>query len=138
MTSNRNPVHYMQHPSTIALVLTPVAKQNMSNPPLPLGLICNTDTPFSTAAQIEITAPKQAPDMNIRGEIAWCRDFGKGYQVGVAFHSTSELYKIRMLEQLCHIEEYRRSSHSKTQAGKQGAALEWIEKYAAHFPTDGL
>ncbi|WP_432696188.1 PilZ domain-containing protein [Marinobacterium sp. YM272] len=138
MTSNRNPVHYMQHPTNIALVLTPIDTSATGNPTLPLGLICNTDTPYASGEQIEISAPKQAPEMSIRGEIAWCRSTGAGHQVGVAFNKSDELYKIRMLEQLCHIEEYRRTHPSRNHPEKQGAALEWIEKFAAHFPTDGL
>lgn len=138
MTSNRNPVHYMQHPANISLELTPLPAQECATPALPLGLICNTSEPFHTGGRISIAAPKQAPDLCIEGEIAWCRASGKGYQVGVAFHCPDDLYKIRMLEQLCHIEDYRRSHPSRNHSGQQSAALEWIEKFAAHFPTDGL
>lgn len=138
MTSNRNPIHYMQHPANISLELTPLHKQACATPPLPLGLICNTDKPFHSGGRVTIAAPKQAPDLCIEGEIAWCRAHSGGYQVGVAFHSSDDLYKIRMLEQLCHIEDYRRTHPSRNHPGQQGAALEWIEKFAAHFPTDGL
>ncbi len=58
-----------------------------------------------------------------------------GYLVGVAFDSDRAWYRARMVEQICHIEAWRKSQEEK---GRRltfaQAAEEWIRKKASSFP----
>jgi len=63
-------------------------------------------------------------------------DHNENYDVGVSFCSTSEAFSARMIEQVCHIEEYKkriRETEGRKISSDQAAA-EWIEKYADTFP----
>ncbi|MDQ7016473.1 MAG: hypothetical protein Q9N68_08880 [Gammaproteobacteria bacterium] len=60
-----------------------------------------------------------------------------GFHIQVGFESYNEAFRLRMIEQICHIETYREDVYQ--QQGRQlcyeGAAQEWIEHYASTFPT---
>ena len=66
----------------------------------------------------------------------WCRPTPQGYDVGVAFDEAATLFAVRMVEQLCRIEEYRRrvAEEEGRQLSSEQAAEEWIRRYAASFP----
>lgn len=69
----------------------------------------------------------------------WCRGQPSGYQLAVEFRSEANLYRVRMLEQLCHIKLYQvQRQREGEKISFDTAAAQWIEQYAAHFPTDGL
>lgn len=68
--------------------------------------------------------------------VTWCQVDGNAWQVGVAFLDQDILFRLRMVEQICHIEHYRRTvreSQGRTLSSHE-AALEWIERYAEAFP----
>ena len=69
--------------------------------------------------------------------VRWCRKRdGDYYDVGVAFCDPEDAFKTRMVEQVCHIEHYKREVLEKEgrQLTSEQAALEWIERYASKFP----
>ncbi|MBR9884413.1 hypothetical protein [Marinobacterium lacunae] len=134
-----SPISYIQHPDNTPLSLDARPSSPPETPPLPLGLICNSLNKMPNGTLVEISSPRLAPDMRGIGQIIWCRRLGKGYQLGVAFYTSDDLYAIRMMEQLCHIEHYRHILVTEGQSlTLECAAREWIEKFAEHFPTDGL
>jgi hypothetical protein len=56
----------------------------------------------------------------------------------VQFTAPTDSFKVRMLEQICHIEVYKkelRKKQGRRVTGEQ-AAIEWINKYAEKFPKD--
>lgn len=59
----------------------------------------------------------------------------KDWLVGVAFDSNRAWYRARMVEQICHIEAWRKAQEEK---GRRltfpQAAEEWIRKKASSFP----
>lgn len=77
------------------------------------------------------------PDFEARAKVAWCRPDGENFIVGVAFTESSDLFRMRMVEQICHIEHYKASvlaTEGRHIDGEQ-AAREWIQKYAHGFPV---
>lgn len=139
MNHAQNPVSYIQHPTNIPLQLSAAKTQEFTQPAMPLGLIYNSDQAWHAGDCINIERPDLAPGMCCHGQVLWCREHRQGYQVGIAFYSSEDLYCIRMLEQVCHIDDYQREHCNKGNTlSKDAAANEWIEKFAAHFPTDGL
>ncbi len=69
----------------------------------------------------------------------WCRRQDSGYQLALEFRSAEDLYRPRLLEQLCYIKLYQ---GERQQQGEQlsfgRAAEQWVTQYAAHFPIDSL
>jgi hypothetical protein len=56
--------------------------------------------------------------------------------VGVRFEDRDTAISVRMVEQVCHIEQYKlqvRETEGRELTGEQ-AAMEWIEKHAHEFP----
>jgi len=71
-----------------------------------------------------------------KGTVVWCKKSAQGYDIAVMFTDPSVLFSLRMVEQACYIEDYRRES--LTGEGRvlssDEAAEEWVQRYAADFP----
>jgi hypothetical protein len=69
--------------------------------------------------------------------VAWCKNEGSQFAVGVQFLDADVAFRVRMVEQLCHIENYRRDV--EIQDGRklttEEAAKEWIRLYGSSFPN---
>lgn len=78
------------------------------------------------------------PAFEVEARVIWCLSDGSAWQVGVEFVDPDDQFRTRMVEQICHIEQYRREQQ---QAGRRltahEAALEWIKKFAHAFPYAG-
>jgi len=63
---------------------------------------------------------------------------GSGYDNGMKtdMNSENEAFRMRMFEQVCHIEAYRKEKQSREgrKLSREEAAAEWISSYAAGFP----
>jgi hypothetical protein len=58
------------------------------------------------------------------------------YLLGITFHSKSEAFRMRMVEQICHIEVYRKAMYANQGRclSHEEAAAEWIARYSKDFP----
>ena len=67
--------------------------------------------------------------------MVWCHTKGSSHEIGVQFLNNEAVYGIRMVEQVCHIEQYRKDMKKKygRNLSTQEAALEWITKYAEDY-----
>jgi hypothetical protein len=103
------------------------------------GLAVHSREPVAPGALIEVRIPYVEPAFEARARVAWChpRD-GGGHELGVTFLDAQDAFLARMVEQVCYIEDYRKSVarlEGRT-LSPEDAAHEWIEKYAAKFPGD--
>ena len=100
------------------------------------GLSFRSKIAVKVGATITIKIPFLEPEFHARGVVRWCRRRGAVYDVGVAFDDQEEAFKTRMVEQICHIEHYKREVYEKEGRVLTGeeAALEWIRRYASRFP----
>lgn len=71
------------------------------------------------------------------GLVMWCRQGEGGFDVGVRFVDADAMFRVRMVEQLCHIEQYRRevARDEGRHLSSEEAAAEWIDRYASDFPS---
>lgn len=85
---------------------------------------------------ITITMPSISSHFKIKGEVVWCKKSGKHFIIGVQFHNSEESFTARMVEQICHIESYRKYILNKEGRvlNSDEAAKEWIKLYADRFP----
>jgi hypothetical protein len=100
------------------------------------GLSFRSRSAVKAGAVILISIPFLKPEFHSRAVVKWCRKRGDVYDVGVAFDDLEEAFKTRMVEQICHIEHYKREVYEKEGRVLTGeeAAVEWIKRYAARFP----
>ena len=58
------------------------------------------------------------------------------FRVGVVFENQNSEHHLRMVEQVCHIEYYRKQQAEDRgrKLSSEEAAQEWVALYAADFP----
>lgn len=102
------------------------------------GLAPHVAQPVLPGRQVHLSIGYVEPPFHAEAEVAWCRPDGAegGYELGLSFLDAEVAYLARMVEQLCHIEDYRQSvlRSAGRQLSPEQAAEEWIERYAAQFP----
>ncbi len=100
------------------------------------GLSFHTAGPLAPGSRVRITIDLVRPPFTATAVVAWCRPEGDGWLVGVGFEAEDVGYRARMVEQLCHIEQYRRRVREEEgrELSAQEAALEWIARHARDFP----
>ena len=104
------------------------------------GLSFVSNEAYSPGDMIDIEFPTLRHHAKLRGEVVWCSPASDKkphqYLNGMKFLDESDLYHARLIEQICHIESYRRAQelHYGRKLTSQVAAEEWIAKHANQFP----
>ncbi len=100
------------------------------------GLCFEAASALEVGSRIHVRVPVGRPPFEAEGVVVWCRPRGGDFVVGVRFDDAQVHYALRMVEQLCYIEQYR--NDVMTREGRhldpEEAASEWIEKFAHTFP----
>lgn len=141
---------YLRHPASIPLQFdipseqTPLpsvwlesAKTNQLKDVGGGGLCFQTCRRLDPGTHVHLKIPAGHPHFQADGVVAWCRYASGAFEVGVTFAEDATEYAMRMAEQICHIEQYRREV--RIREGRwltsDQAAAEWIDKYAEEFPA---
>jgi hypothetical protein len=68
--------------------------------------------------------------------VTWCHRSNSHFAIGVEFLDSAEAFRVRMIEQICHIESYQREVEQREgrQLTAEQAAAEWISRHASSFP----
>jgi c-di-GMP-binding flagellar brake protein YcgR len=99
------------------------------------GLSFHADAALTLGSVINLRIATVEPAFETQARVVWCRHAGAGYDLGVAFLSAEDAFRARMVEQVCHIESYRRRLLAEGRAlTPEAAAREWIARFAASFP----
>jgi hypothetical protein len=132
---------YIRHPSTVKidfeLAQCVTDRESYLNDISIGGLSFKSKINIESGTVINIKIPLVNPRFAASGVVRWCRENNGGYyDVGVEFHNKEEMFKTRMVEQICYIEEYKKKIYEKERRilTDEQAALEWIKKYADKFP----
>lgn len=101
------------------------------------GLCFATTVALDPGLAIRLTIPVLGQQYEIDGSVAWCRASTCGYEVGVRFLTPQDRFCVRMVEQLCYIEDYRQqvAREEGRRLSSEQAAQEWIERFADQFPA---
>lgn len=133
---------YIRHPSDIPITITSAtgswprdthALRNISFG----GLSCAFGMYLKPGTLISLHIPFIKPAFEAQGKVVWCHSRAHGYDLGVAFMNADEAFRMRMVEQICHIEHYRYQmwiSEGRELSAEQ-AARDWIRRFAADFPN---
>lgn len=100
------------------------------------GLCFQHPQAISVGTKILVRIALTSPPFEACCRVTWCQAEIGSWQVGVEFLDQEDLFRARMVEQICHIEHYRRAMREEQGRILSGheAALEWIEKHAGAFP----
>lgn len=132
---------FIRHPSDIPIDIQP-EQSPMGSPEMLInishgGLSFRSQSHILPGTIVNLTVHVPTVDQQVRARVVWCRELANGYDVGVEFMTSDDSYTVRMVEQVCHIEHYRRKV--KKEQGRdldaKQAAMEWITKNASDFPN---
>jgi len=100
------------------------------------GVCFHSEQALDPGARVRLTIPVRGRDFHAEGVITWCQREGDGYQLGVRFDDSATAYTMRMVEQVCHIEDYRQQTAQREgrHLSASEAASEWVSRYAEKFP----
>lgn len=101
------------------------------------GGLCFESRAFVPPRQrIQIEIKYCEPHFCADATVCWCRKGEHGFEIGVCFDDEQVHFAMRMTEQVCHIEAYRRRvlETENREISAEEAAKEWIQQYAAFFP----
>ncbi len=146
---------YIRHPASIPIVVKPHTPSQKAPKPTAAeesavnlalnnvsqgGLAFDSPTNLQHGTIVDIEINIVEPTFEVQGIVQWCKAkaFKQGcYEVGVEFVDHEDLFRVRMIEQVCHIEQYRIEREKETghPISGQKAALEWIAEHAAEFPN---
>jgi hypothetical protein len=98
-----------------------------------LALRARQGVPPGTLVRLRIACVR--PVFESRARVVWCRPANGCHELGVEFLDADALFRARMVEQVCHIEDYRnRMLRAGRELSPTEAAMEWIAEHAAEFP----
>jgi len=130
---------FIRHPSKMPIEIRPDhsqqgAAESLTN--ISFGGVCfSSQAPSLPGTMVTLALPVSIGTTQVRGRVSWCRERTTDYEIGVEFLDASDFYTVRMVEQVCHIEQYRQQMREEQgrDLSTADAALEWIDRYAADF-----
>jgi hypothetical protein len=132
--------NFIRHPSTIPIdfhmeELVVEGDEYLKNVSFG-GLSFTSKYELTMGAVISINIPLIQPVFKAVGRVSWCRPENNQFEIGIEFLDKDDMFRARMVEQICHIEQYRQEVLKKEGRGlnSEEAALEWIQKFAPQFP----
>lgn len=129
---------FIRHPTAIPIEIR-LGDQNCTREPLHNvsngGLCFKHPEAVAIGGVIVVRIALTSPPFEACCRVAWCQADVGAWQVGVEFLDQDDLFRLRMVEQICHIEQYRAATASQGRMlSSHEAAIEWIERYAEAFP----
>jgi c-di-GMP-binding flagellar brake protein YcgR len=101
------------------------------------GLLFTSKTKVPPGTVIQIQMPLYEKVFKVKAKVVHSRkDTDSGlYRIGVAFLSYSDAFKVKLIEQIYLIEEYRvlRSLQLGREISLKEASKEWIKRYSERF-----
>jgi hypothetical protein len=134
---------FMRHPTSIPITCRMTGHEKASESEMQNvsfgGLAFVSEQKYNPGDLVDLTFPSLRNRPTINGQIVWTRTVGTNgntrYVDGLRFRDERSHFRARLVEQISHIESY---CQVQRRLGRQidieGAAREWIEKYAARFP----
>lgn len=100
------------------------------------GLAFRSSVILEPGTTIRIKIPLVSPVFQAIGKVTWCHPQGNIFEIGIQFLDEADTFRARMVEQICHIEQYKQDILEKDgrQLSSEQAAAEWIQKFAINFP----
>jgi len=134
---------FYRHPVDVPIQVFPQGELAADAPLSDLsegGLSFHTNVFIAQGQVLRIRIPFVDPAFDAQCVVRWQRSYenGDGFEIGVMFLDEETAFRIKMVQQVCHIKNYR---NQQQEAGREltfeEAANEWIAIYAADFkPMD--
>lgn len=133
---------FIKHPEDIPLDYSVDAEQKQQFVNVQMlnvhdgGMVFGACSPVPIGVKINIRVSINGEELSLCGVVTHCIQLDDDHcDIGVQFKQDNEHYAMRMIEQACHIEHYRKawSAHGR-KLTEDEAAKEWIARFAPSFP----
>lgn len=90
---------------------------------------------LDTSEHIKVRFPVLREDAVLDGKVVWCEKTQRGYEVGLEFDDPEEIDRLKVIEHICHIENYRKEIETREgrKISSDQAAREWVSRFAGNF-----
>ena len=129
---------YERHPASLPVEFSadekPLQVQKLKN--ISAGGLCLVvDESFPEGTLINIAIPNLKHTFSEKCKVVWCNQIGDRFHVGVMFENEQTVQRLCMIEQVCHIEDYRSGIfvNEGRDLSAAEASEEWIEIRDNHF-----
>lgn len=139
--------NYIRHPSGIPIdfraedtqAALPEAHSNQLKNISEGGLAFHSRESLTPGTLLRVRIPIVMPVFQAVGRVSWCHSKGGYFEVGIEFLDQDDVFRARMVEQICHIEHYRQQvlEEEGRELSSEQAAEEWISRFAPGFPGSG-
>jgi c-di-GMP-binding flagellar brake protein YcgR len=134
---------FIRHPTEIPIQIRRDRRRQAAAPSMRNislgGLAFQSQSNLEPGSIVLLRIPFVRPQFSTRARVVWCSAANGAFEVGVEFLDVEDAYRGRMVEQVCHIEQYRLEvlKQEGRRLSSEEAAAEWIAKYASQFPDTG-
>ncbi|WP_176329900.1 PilZ domain-containing protein [Thioflexithrix psekupsensis] len=126
----------VSHTSSSELFSVKQSQQALNNISLG-GLAFHSQQAFELGIPLKINIDLVNPPFEALCSVAWCQPKNGGYDIGVRFIDQDDAEEARMVEQICHIEDYRKKLERQGRyLDMEAAAVEWLTEYGENFPLE--
>ncbi len=131
---------YIRHPSNVPIHYTladVVAHEKEYLKNISQGGLCfSANAPIEPGSSILIQIPIRDPMFEAVGIVVWNHKTNSHYDVAVEFSDVKTGTRLRIVEEVCHIEKYKKDmlENEGRELTSEEAAIEWIQKYVKDFP----
>lgn len=104
-----------------------------------LGLCFESDRYIKPGTVLEISIPLRGVIQKFKGRVVLVKWNGESCEIGMWLSSRTDAGRIRIVEQICHIEAYlkHKRHHEGPFISQERIAQEWISRFASSFPSFG-
>ena len=103
-----------------------------------MGLNFNAESYQKPGSILEITIPTRKETHQFLGKVVMVKETAQGFETGVWLLNLEDVPKLRIVEQICHIELYL--NDKRYQEGpfmsREKLTEEWISRFAGSFPVN--
>lgn len=129
---------FIRHPTDFPILITSVGVPGDSSAQLcdisQGGFACQLGRALFPGNKVTLNIPCLDQCQRVSGKVVYCNSGTNGYRVGIQFDDEKEAFKIKMVEQVCQIEHYRRElRRDGRELDVETAAREWIKHYGKEF-----
>ena len=102
-----------------------------------IGLTFSTNEYQKLGSLLEITIPTRKETHHFLGRVVAIKESDTGYEIGVWLLQAEDAPKLRIVEQICHIELYLNDKRYKDGPflSQERLTEEWITRFASSFPA---
>jgi len=101
------------------------------------GMSFIADDRFDIEQTISVRFPILNDQTTLNCKVIWCEKTSRGYEVGLKFDEADEILRLKMIDQISDIENFRQRMEAieGRAIGSEQALREWVKRYADHFST---